>query len=206
MKKPAAIYVDMDDVICQTCRGFLELLDREFGRQVAFAEVTHFDLRKSFAMGDEEIHRFLERAHEPDVLAGFQPVPAAIDTLSAWAQLGYTIDIRTGRPPATRGCTEAWLQRHGVPYHHLGFVDKYGRSWGGHNFEEALTLDQLAAERFSLAVEDSGSTAAFLAGNGVAPVVLLDRPWNQGVAGPGITRLAGWEELARQEPDLLAGC
>lgn len=197
------IYVDMDDVLCETCRGFLDLLEQEFGRRVNYAEVTDFDLGRSFSMTAAEIERFMTRAHEPDILATFAPLPGAADTLAAWSDQGYRIAVLTGRPPGTRAATVDWLVRHAVVHDSLHFVDKYGRLAEDVAAGRALTLDDLAGRRFSLAVEDSGATAAFLAANQVAPVALLDRPWNRSHGGAGIRRISGWEELARLGPRFL---
>lgn len=194
------IYVDMDDVLCETCRGFLALLQGEFGRRVAFADVTDFDLSRSFDMTTTEIDRFMDRAHEPEILASFTPLPGARETLQTWAEQGYRIAVMTGRPPFTRDCTENWLRRHRFPWDSLRFVNKYGRLGDEAEAGAAMTLDDLAGERFCLAVEDSAATAGFLAANTVAPVALIDRPWNRKQNGAGIRRVSGWEELARLGP------
>jgi uncharacterized HAD superfamily protein len=197
------IYVDMDDVICESCQGFLKLLQSEFSRSVAFEDVKVFDLSKSFSMSADEIEAFMERVHQPDVLATFSPLPGALDTIQGWVDGGYKIDIMTGRPPSTRAYTEEWLYRHQVGYNSLNFVDKYGRLDFDSSFGEALTLAELAEKRFCLAVEDSAATAGFLAEHQVAPVVLIDRPWNRAGVNGDIRRMADWRELARSSGDLL---
>lgn len=194
------IYVDMDDVICETCRGFLKLLQAEFNRRVAYEDVKVFDLSQSFSMSYDEIEEFMERAHQPDVLSAFAPLPGALATLQSWVDGGYQIDIMTGRPPSTRAFTEEWLDRHEVGYHSLNFVDKYGRRDIDPSFSEALTLDDLAEKRFCLAVEDSQATAEYIHAKGVAPVVLIDRPWNRNGPSDAIRRMNSWQDLARDYP------
>ena len=127
MNPNKSIYVDMDDVICETGRGFLVLLEAEFGRRVEFEDVREFDLTKSFNMTQDEIEEFMERAHQPGFLGALPPMPGAVETIQAWAAEGYEIEVRTGRPPSTRACSEEWLKRHAVPFANLKFVDKYGR-------------------------------------------------------------------------------
>jgi uncharacterized HAD superfamily protein len=194
------IYVDMDDVICETCRGFLALLESEFDRSVNFEDVLEFDLTQSFNMSQDELEVFMERAHQPEFLTGLNPMPGALETIGTWIEAGYSIEVRTGRPPSTRACTEEWLRRHEVRYTSLKFVDKYGRVEADPSFSAAMTLADLAGERFCLAVEDSAATATFLAENEVAPVFLIDRPWNRKGVGGDIKRMAGWQELARVWP------
>ena len=203
MSENKSIYVDMDDVICETCRGFLTLLQSEFNRSVAYEDVKVFDLSQSFSMGADEIEEFMTRAHEPDILAGFVPLPGSLATIQGWVDRGYQVDIMTGRPPSTRGYTKEWLERYGVCYNSLNFVDKYGRLEFDASFGEALTLADLAEKRFCLAVEDSAATAGFLAEHDVAPVVLIDRPWNRAGVNGNIRRMTDWPELARSSDDLL---
>jgi uncharacterized HAD superfamily protein len=203
MTTTKSIYVDMDDVICETCRGFLKLLQSEFNRSVAYEDVKVFDLSQSFSMSAAEIEVFMERAHQPEILSAFVPLPGALDTLQSWVDDGFTIDIMTGRPPSTRGYTEEWLERYGVAYNSLNFVDKYGRLEFDSSFDQALTLAELAEKHFCLAVEDSAATAGFLAENDVAPVVLIDRPWNRAGVKGNIRRMTDWQELARSSGDLL---
>ena len=200
MNRRQSIYIDMDDVICETGRGFLALLEAEFGRRVEFEDVRDFDLTKSFDMTQDEIEVFMERAHRPDFLGGLPPMPGALETIGVWSGMGYSVEVRTGRPPSTRACSEEWLDRHDVPYTTLKFVDKYGRAKVDPSFSEAMTLADLANERFCLAVEDSAATANFLAENGVAPVALIDRPWNRLGLGETICRMKDWRELAATWP------
>ena len=117
------IYVDMDDVICATCRGMLELLEKEFHRSVAYEDVREFDLSKSFRMSPDEIETFMTRVHQPDILSALAPLPGAVETIAGWVAAGCRVNVMTGRPPSTRACTEAWLERHGVRQHDLTFVD-----------------------------------------------------------------------------------
>ena len=197
MPENKSIYVDMDDVICESCRGFLKLLQSEFHRSVAYEDVKVFDLSQAFSMSSDEIEEFMERVHQPDVLATFVPLPGALETIKGWVDRGYQIDIMTGRPPSTRACTEEWLDRFEVGYSSLNFVDKYGRLEFDASFGEALTMAELGDKRFCLAVEDSAATAGFLAEHQVAPVVLIDRPWNRAGVNGHIRRMADWQELAR---------
>lgn len=196
MTKPRTVYVDMDDVLCETCLGLTQLLKAEFGRSVAYEDVQDFDLGKSFGLTPGELEVFMRRAHQPEVLAGLAPVTGARETLSAWSSREVEIAIMTGRPPSTRACTREWLDKHGIPFDSLRFVDKYGRFGAEADAEGSLTLSDLASMRFELAVEDSATTAVFLAENGVAPVVLFDRPWNRHETHPAIKRLTGWADLA----------
>jgi uncharacterized HAD superfamily protein len=83
------VYVDFDDVLCATARGFLVVLEQEFDKSVDYDEIVDFDLGRSFDLGPSELERFFELVHQDQALAGFEPLEGALETLSAWNALGY---------------------------------------------------------------------------------------------------------------------
>ena len=203
MSPPNRIYVDLDDVLCRTARGFLEVLEREFGKKVAYEEIASFDLGRSFGLGPHELKRFMRLAHQPEVLLKLAPVEGAIEALAAWKMAGYELTVVTGRPPATESVSQEWLDHNQVPHDALRFVDKYGRADSRYPGSFATPLRELADAGFRLAVEDSLHTAEFLAGPLAIPVLLMERPWNRdkGV-GPsdGIVRCRNWQEVMERFP------
>lgn len=200
------IYVDFDDVLCKTALEFTRVLEREFGKQVAFEDIHSFDLGTSFGLGPEEIGELMERVHEPDVLAAMEPVEGAVQALNRWTRSGYEVWIVTGRPAGTRASSELWLRTHGVAHARLDFVDKYGRTDPRGDKTGVLTLDQLSKMEFCLAVEDSSDMAAYLASRMRMPVAMLARPWNaaplslDSTAAARIARCKDWDEVLAKFP------
>lgn len=186
------VYVDFDDVLCATARGFLVILEEEFGKTVEFEGIVDFDLGRSFSLGPEELERFFDLAHQAEVLAGFEPLDGALEAIAAWKIAGLEVEVVTGRPPDSREASEAWLAAHGVDYDDLIFVHKYGHAAGGVPMERILERD------YAWVVEDSFEMAARLAGAGHS-VHLLDRPWNQLTfeSGTAVVRCADWEAVRR---------
>ena len=189
------VYVDFDDVLCATARGFLAVLEQEFGKSIRFEEIVDFDLGRSFDLAPVELQRFFERAHEDDVLAGFEPIEGALAAIAAWREAGCEIEVVTGRPPDTRRASETWLARHEVTYDDLIFVEKYGHAPGGVPLVSILDRD------YAWVVEDSFDMAARLARAGQR-VRLLDRPWNRLAveANVDLVRCADWSEVLRSVP------
>ena len=60
------IYIDMDDVLCHTARGCLTIIEREFGKQIAFEQLTTFDLGQACGLRAEEIAELFRIVHQPD--------------------------------------------------------------------------------------------------------------------------------------------
>ncbi|HEX2228488.1 MAG TPA: bifunctional metallophosphatase/5'-nucleotidase [Candidatus Binatia bacterium] len=199
MQKSKEIYVDMDDVLCETARRFLVVIDREFGKQIAYDRLTDFDFETSCGLTPAERAKLYEKIHYADEILAIEPIPEAIDVLHRWTRAGYQIAIVTGRPPDTYASSVEWLARFQVPYHSFTIVDKYGR------FETentvGMTLTELATKKFCWAVEDSLPMAKFLATSMNLPVALLDRPWNQDAVGhENVKRYSGWKELLDSTP------
>ena len=202
----ARVYVDLDDVLSQTALAFTRLLAESFDKHVALEEITSFDLSESFDLTDEELGRFMLEAHQPQRLLAVEPMPGAIDVLSAWQTEGYDVDVLTGRPPASGEVSRRWLHRHHMAHSELYFVDKYARydesAWEGH--EPVLQLAELHGDAYEVIVEDSLETAAYMAENTSARILLIDKPWNRDISklpeatGARLERCADWSEIRRR--------
>ncbi len=205
MSASKQVYVDLDDVLSETGRGFVEVLAREFGRTVEFEDMESFNLGISFGLDRKELEAFFVAAHREEVLEALAPMDGAIDVLAEWAEAGHRISILTGRPPSTEDVSRRWLERHRVPHHSLRFVDKYSHEiHPGAGIEETtppVSLDELAKEDFLFAVEDSMDMARFLADTVGVPVSLMDRPWNRHPEPiDGISRCESWREIGKLFP------
>jgi uncharacterized HAD superfamily protein len=196
MQPEKTIYVDMDDVLCETARLCLAIIEREFGKGIAYEQLTTFDLGAACRLEPVEVSEFFRIVHHPDELLRIEPIDGAIAALRDWTAAGYEIAIVTGRPPTTYEPSREWLARHHVPYHSFTMVDKYARFETENTI--GITLSELAARRFCWAVEDSPLMANYLAKTMQVPVALLDRPWNRLNAEHSlIARYNYWREIAQ---------
>ena len=109
MSPSRTIYVDMDDVLCETARGCLEIVERVFGKRVAYEQLTDFNLGNSCELSSEETAELYHIVHHPDELLRLKPVNGAIAVLNQWMAAGFEIAIVTGRPPATYEPSLDWL-------------------------------------------------------------------------------------------------
>ena len=202
MRNERRIYVDLDDVLAETARMFVELLTELHGKRVEFEEIENFDLSRSFDLTRDQLDEFMRVAHEPERLERVEPIAGAAAALSAWTERGYQVSVMTGRPPSTEAISRRWLRLRGIPHDSVQSVDKYGRSglYEAEDPHSVIALSDLPADGFRLAVEDHLEIAARLAERLTAPVVLLDRPWNRYAERPGVTRCADWEEILERYP------
>ena len=199
MSAPKTIYVDMDDVLCETARALLAIAQREFGKTIRYDQLNTFEVGEACGLERREIAELFRIAHHPDELLGMAPIEEAAAVLRKWADAGHEIAIVTGRPPTTHEASVEWLHRHRLSYHTFIMVDKYGRFPTENT--TAISLAELETRQFFFAVEDSPTMAKFLAGEMKVPVALLDRPWNQMACEHSlITRYSHWHAIARALP------
>lgn len=194
------IYVDMDDVLCETAAHLCKLAACEFGRHVAYADVFQFDLQKVFGFSDADMRRFMLRAHEPDSIRSHAVTPGAPEGVRALRAAGHVVEIVTGRPAAAHGATEAWLAATGLAGMPVSYVDKYGRAarYARHpNDPPTVPLAELLARRYDAVIDDSPAVLRHLATAWPATrIFVYDRPWNRAYSlAPNMTRVAGWAEI-----------
>lgn len=193
------IYVDIDDVLSESTRAYVDIVKQLFGRQVSYENITSFDLKTSFDFTQAEFDHFFDAVHHPDVILSFEPIAGAIDVLSDWADRGFEISVVTGRLASSYDASLEWLTTHEVPFHSLIMVDKYSRPSNDNG--RAISLSRLSQMKFRLAIEDSLEMATFLSHKMDIPVLLFDRPWNQAAElDSTIQRCDSWMHIRQTGP------
>jgi len=202
------IYVDLDDVLCETARGLAVLLHEHKGTLVPFETILSFDLGASFQLSPVELAAFMILAHEKNSLLSLEPVKGAHDIVHGWFARGIGVSIVTGRPPSTFRTSSDWLKMHRFPFTELTFVDKYSRPDVNSAETRAIPLQELILGDYVAAIEDSPAVVDFLIEHGGMPVILFDRPWNREYSPPPsragqLTRCTDWADVGRVVADIL---
>ena len=189
------IYVDIDDVLCETAASLCGLAAREFDRHVEYENVRVFDMQQVFCLTDAEMARFAVLSHEPDCLKNFPLTEGAVEGLKSLRDAGAQVDILTGRPAASHQATEEWLASVGLGDFKVEYVDKYGRTFARHPDDPAtVPLAALLQRQYDIAIDDSPVILKSLAGWSDTRVLVFDRPWNRSFAlAPNMTRVIGWK-------------
>lgn len=193
------IYVDIDDVLCETAVHLCRLAERNFGRIVPYEKVFQFDLQGVFGLTDAEMARFMVLSHEPASLMAHEETPGAAAGVRALRAAGHDVEIVTGRPASAHVATAAWMTAHGLGDFAVTYVDKYGRdACYAHNPGDppTVTLDQLLARNYDVVIDDSPSILAHLAGWRKTRILVFARPWNETFAlAPNMERVGDWNEI-----------
>ena len=60
------IYIDFDDVICETAKYFTKIAKELFDIDVPYREVQFFNLQKSFDLSEEQYDELMKAGHIPE--------------------------------------------------------------------------------------------------------------------------------------------
>lgn len=192
------IYIDFDDVLCETARHLSGLARELFDRNVPYEAISGFDLKKAFALSEEEIDGLMEHAHRTGFLTDIAPVPGGLEAVRTLEARGHDLAIVTGRPASSHEGSCGWLRKHGLGHLALIYVDKYVRAPAAPPQKAPATLsrDAFAALHFDVAIDDAPGALDLLANRQNCMVIVYDRPWNRTYAqAANMRRSASWPEI-----------
>jgi len=192
-------YVDYDDCLCETARAFTGIAARLFGKNVPYEKVRFFNLKESFALGNDEYEQLMAEGHRPEILMSYEETPGASQVLNEWIDQGHEVRIITGRPFSTYEASRRWLDEHGLQRVSLFFLDKYGRDSFVKDSDFNLKLEDYYRMRFDYAIEDSPRAFRFFKHLPDLKVLIYDRPWNRECELPNnnYVRCSDWERIRK---------
>ncbi len=199
------IYIDFDDVICETAKHFTLLAKELFGIDVPYSQVQFFNLQKTFALNDEQYEKLMKAGHTAECLLSYEETPNAAGIINKWIDGGHEVYIITGRPFEAYEPSRKWLDNHGLERSTLFCVDKYSRGTGGQSYSYSMTSDELYGMAFDFAVEDSPAAFEHILHFENCTAAIFDRPWNKLAELPNerFVRCSEWREVDNLLEDLM---
>jgi len=191
------IYIDFDDVLCETARSFVSIVERLFNKYVPYEQVEFFDLEKSFKLNEEEFRQMMIEGHLPEVLLSYEETPGASETINKWLDEGHEVNIITGRPYSAYEPSRKWLDEHNLKRVKLFCLNKYGRDAFIKDSDFSLEMDDFLKMDFDFAVEDSPKAFKHLAHLTDCKIAVFDRPWNKNADFPteNYVRCLDWKAV-----------
>lgn len=191
------IYIDFDDVICETAKYFTKIAKDLFDIDVPYREVQFFNLQKSFDLTDDQYDELMRAGHIPANLLAYEETPDASQTINKWVDEGHEVSIVTGRPFDSFAPSRQWLDRHNLERVPLFCVDKYGRESFNQDCTYSMTLAQLYSLTFDFAIEDSPAAFEHVMHFENCKVAVFNRPWNMNAQLPSseFIRCEGWKYI-----------
>lgn len=188
------IYIDFDDVICETAVFFTKLARELFGIDLPYSQVQFFNLQKTFDLSDEQYDELMIAGHIPENLLSYAETPGASETINRWIDEGHDVKVITGRPFEAYGPSREWLDNHGLNRVPLFCVDKYGRESFNMDSSYSMTLAELYDMTFDFAIEDSPAAFEHVMHFDNCKVAVFNRPWNikEPLPNSNFSRCEGW--------------
>lgn len=194
------IYIDFDDVICETAKCFTVLAKELFGIDVPYSQVQFFNLQKSFDIDDKQYEELMRHGHLPETLLSYEETENASKVINSWADAGHEVLIITGRPFDSYEPSRKWLDDHGLERIPLFCVDKYGRESFNKGCSYNLTLNDLYKMDFDFAVEDSPAAFEHVLHFKNCKVAVFNRPWNvtEELPDESFVRCENWQAIDQE--------
>jgi hypothetical protein len=184
------IGIDVDDVLTESLPGYLDAFDRYFGCKVNIEEAAWEISRRYPQISPTQMGGFFAELEATDFLSTRPVYPEAVEAVRRLAAAGHRLIVVTGRLMIHQEHTRRLLRDSSIL----------------HCFEELIHRDGETAEeykpriarerRLDLLIEDELHVALATARIPV-PVLLFDRPWNQGDLPGGVTRVREWDQVCR---------
>ena len=192
------IYIDFDDVLCETARHLSDMARDLFARNVPYEAISVFNLQEAFSLSDAQIEDLMEHAHDASFLEGLAPAPGGLEGVRALEARGHELAIVTGRPASSHEGSQAWLRKHGLSHLDILYVDKYGRApiQPPEGEPRTLSRDDFGKLHFDVAIDDAPTALDLLAQRPDCTVIVYNRPWNRRYpTSPAMRRTDSWPEI-----------
>ena len=185
------IGIDLDDVLADSLPHYVQALNRRFGLSIDLAEAAWRIVDRLPQIPRREAHSFFSELIENGFFLSRPLLPGAKEAVESLAEEGHRLFIVTGRATRDAATTREWLEQVGLVRYFNGVV---------HNGMESVSRYKAGAAtrlQLDLLIEDELAVATAVAETAI-PVLLFDRPWNQGALPNTMQRVRSWTEaLAR---------
>jgi len=192
------IGIDLDDVLVDSLPHYLRAFNQRFGFTIDLADAAWRMFRKYPQIPRQEIDEFFSELIEGGFFTSRPLLPGAREAMERLADDGHHLFIVTGRSPKDEAITRNWLNQVGLARHFSGLVHQGIEPVGRYKSEAASEL------RLDLFIEDELAVAIAIAEADI-PVLLYDRPWNQGTLLDHVRRVRSWTEVLTHIVELNGG-
>lgn len=191
------IYIDFDDVICETAKHFTKIAKELFNIDVPYSDIQFFNLQKTFNLNDSQYNELMIAGHLPKNLLAYEETDGASEIINKWIDEGHETYIITGRPFDSYDSSCQWLVEHNLKRVPLFCVDKYGRESFNYNCTYSMTLQDLYSMNFDFAVEDSTEAFRHIMHFENCITAVYERPWNAKASLPdsSFVRCKNWKQI-----------
>ncbi|HWQ70348.1 MAG TPA: HAD hydrolase-like protein [Patescibacteria group bacterium] len=192
------IGIDLDDVLADSLPHYLQAFNERFSLNVELADGAWRIADRFPQIPRQEADNFFSELIENGFFSSRSLIPHAKEAVETLADDGHDLYIITGRTPRDERITMDWLTRVGVLSYFEAVVHRTRDPVERHKADVASGL------ALGLFIEDE-LTVALTVAEAAIPVLLFDRPWNQGPLPGNVRRVESWHEALTQIAALNGG-
>lgn len=184
------VAVDFDDVVFDFNGGFIRWHNERYGTTVAYQDLFTHDMTVVWQLELEELLRRVDEFHRETDAYWSPAMPGAHEALHHLKE-SYQLEIVTARSVATRAKTLACLEALDLEvFSAVHFTNEYDPDPRYPTRSKVAICQEINAIAL---LEDAPRNAAQVAP--ALPVLLPDRPWNQGELPTNVIRVHSWTDI-----------
>jgi uncharacterized HAD superfamily protein len=165
------IGVDIDGVLADYPRSFVEFINSELGTSFPTNNITQYNIAESLGLPLEQVIDLKHRYRETGQKRFIPVIDGAKEMLDTFVNAGYVIVLLTARPckqyKRMFADTQEWLQNNGLVYHSIIWDEE----------KNVRLLREFGRDKVQFFIEDVASNANKIAELG-PKCFLIDRPYN----------------------------
>ncbi len=166
--RPRELAFDIDGVIADTFRSFVEMARNDYGIEIEYDAITEYDFRKVVDIDDAVSDEIIRKILEDPLGMGIKPIAGAKGVLNRLLEMGSVLFV-TARPE--KDAIMVWL-RQTMGFPNVGTVCLEAT---GNHLEKLPVLLNYGVKYF---VEDRLDTCYLIHERDITPIV-FEQPWNR---------------------------
>jgi uncharacterized HAD superfamily protein len=188
------IGIDIDEIIAEFVRGYLELYNKRYNKNLQFEEIFSYNLFEPLKISKEVSIELADEYYGSENFDNIDLVKGAEEGVRKLKQEHELIFI-TARPSHVKEKTEIFIKKL--------FPDFSSKIVYSKNFwEEGLFKSDICkAHQCDILIEDDLKHALECAEKSIR-IILLDKPWNRGIEHKNIIRAKNWNEILEKIKEL----
>lgn len=185
------ISIDFDDVLLPFSQGFVEYHNLTHLTSVRYEDWYTWEMHEVFSCDPAtmatRVNDYLLSPHHEILL----PLPGVVEAITT-LKSEYNLEVVTSRIDHTRDKVMFWIDKF-LPetFQQVHFTNSALGGMGRVPRKKSEVCKEIGA---ILHIDDALGHAADISLAGI-PVLLPDRPWNQGEIPNGVTRVSDWNEI-----------
>ena len=180
---PNEIAFDIDGVVADTFRVFVDRARNSYGYQFYYEDITEYEFRKTIDIDEQTSDEILRFLIDYPIESGIKPIRGAVEVLTRLSTMGPLFFV-TARPE--KASILKWI-RHQLPKVDMNFIQLEATT----SHTEKLPI--LLRNKVRYFVEDRLETCYLLEKSFITPIV-FEQPWNRKFHPFPVVK--GWNDIS----------